>query len=80
MTSKPSRGGIVDNGIEQVVPKGVSHRALTIARLIDRRCRVPGEYTVKLIIPYHGRARWRIEVSRLEKIRSMEIDRKGKMT
>lgn len=80
MTSKPSRGGIVDNGIEQVVPKGVSHRALTIARLIDRHCRVPGEYTVKLIIPYHGRARWRIEVSRLEKIRSMEIDRKEKKT
>jgi len=80
MTSKPSRGGIVDNGIEQVVPKGISHRALTIARLIDRHCCVPGEYTVKLVIPYHGRAKWCVEVSRQERIRLMEIDRKGKKT
>lgn len=77
MPSKPTRGRTINTNNEPVVPKGVSHRALTIARLIDRHCHVPGEYTVNLIIPYHGRAKWRVEVIREERIRSMEIDRKG---
>ena len=76
MKEKASQRRIVDIDSELVVPKGISHRALTIARLIDRHCRVPGEYTVKLIIPYHGRASWRVDIIRQEKIRSMEIDRK----
>jgi len=58
----------------------VSHRALTVARLIDRLCRAPGEYTITLTVPSHGRAPWEVQVSRVEGIRSMEIDRKGKST
>jgi len=77
MTSKPSRCRTNDNDSEPVIPKGISHRALTIARLIDRHCRVPGEYTIKLVVPYHSRGQWGVEVSRQERIRTMEIDRKG---
>lgn len=77
MKERPDRGQALDMEKERSVPKGISHRTLTIARLIDRHCRAPGEYIVKLVIPHHGRAKWRVEVIRQERIRSMEIDRKG---
>jgi len=59
---------------------GVSHKALTVARLIDRHCRAPGIYTVTLLVPTHSRNPWKVEVSRLERIRSLEIDRKGDLS
>ena len=77
MRERTDRSQAVDMEKERAVPKGISHRALTIARLIDRHCRAPGEYIVKLAIPYHGRGKWRVEVIRQERIRAMEIDRKG---
>lgn len=55
----------------------VSYRALVIARLVDRTCRFPGEFTIKLVIPAHSRAPWTVEVSRVERIRSLEVDRRG---
>ena len=77
MNKRISKDGLQENERQWAASKGISRRALSIARLIDRHCRLPGEYALKVTVPSHSRAGWRIEVIRLERIRSMGINRKG---
>ena len=75
MRARPSFGPTQDSEDGKAVPQDISRRALTIARLIDRLCKTPGEYTVRLRIPYHGRGDWEVEITRGERLRSMKINR-----
>lgn len=76
MSKRPGSGYEPGKTSESPMTGDISHRAHTVARLIDRFCRVPGVYTITLVIPSHSRAPWEVRVDRVERIRSMDIDRK----
>ncbi len=54
---------------------GVSDKSLTIARIVDRLCRTPGQYQITITIPSHKRGEWTIIFNRLEKLREVDIKR-----
>ena len=56
-------------------PSDVSPEALRIARAIDRICRAPGRYTITLIIPPHPRAPWSAEITRVEPLQQLELEK-----
>jgi hypothetical protein len=76
MSKRPRFSGSSEKGVEPQTLGDVSHRAHTIARLIDRLCRVPGVYTIRLVIPSHSRAPWEVQMDRVERIRMMDIERR----
>ncbi|MFN2189421.1 MAG: hypothetical protein ACK2T3_11715 [Candidatus Promineifilaceae bacterium] len=76
MRAKTPSGSYSDSVDGRAIPQDVSRRALTIARLIDRHCRAPGEYVIRVNIPYHSRGEWHVEISRSERIRSMKVSKK----
>jgi hypothetical protein len=54
---------------------GASLRAVTIGRLIDRLCRMPGTYAINVVVPAHRRAPWQVTFFRLEALRSLDLPR-----
>lgn len=55
----------------------VSAQALSVARTLDRVCRVPGMYTLTIEIPAHRRKPWRVRLSRQELLRDTTTRRGG---
>lgn len=55
----------------------VSAQALSVARTLDRVCRVPGIYTLTIEIPAHRRKPWRVRLSRQELLRDTTTRRGG---
>ena len=56
---------------------GASGRAVGIARVIDRLCRVPGTYQITVVVPAHRRSPWQITYARVEAVRKETVGRKG---
>jgi len=44
----------------ELLPDNVSPPALSIARMLDRLCRSPGEYMLTITIPVHRRRPWQV--------------------
>lgn len=53
----------------------VSSRALSVARVIDRLCRLPGRYVMVLTVPHHRRSPWIVEFYRAEVLQRWEESR-----
>ena len=53
----------------------VSSRALSVARVIDRLCRLPGTYVMMLTVPSHRRSPWIVEFYRAELLQRWEESR-----
>ena len=49
--------------------RDVSANALSVARLLDRLCRAPGQYAVVVTVPAHRRAPWQVDFYRLDALR-----------
>lgn len=54
----------------------VSPQALSIARAIDRACRVPGRYTITLLLPGRRQDAWEVEIARAEPLQRMAAGRR----
>lgn len=54
----------------------VSPQALSIARAIDRACRLPGRYTITLHLPGHRQDPWEVEIARAEPLQRIAPGRK----
>jgi hypothetical protein len=54
----------------------ISPRILSLARAIERACRVPGRYTISLEIPAHPRAGWNAQIARSEMLQLLDLDRR----
>jgi hypothetical protein len=66
----------VDDGSQEGGRQGdVSARALCVARVIDRLCRMPGTYVMMLTVPAHRRAPWIVEFYRAEGLQRWEAGR-----
>ena len=50
----------------------VSSHALSVARVIDRLCRLPGTYVMMLTVPAHRRSPWIVEFYRAEMLQRWE--------
>jgi hypothetical protein len=55
------------------VDLGVSPRALSIARVIDRLMKSPGQYMIRLVVPEHKRSPWLVEFHRLEPLQRLKL-------
>ena len=55
------------------VDLGVSPRALSIARVIDRLMKSPGHYMILLVVPEHKRSPWLVEFHRLEPLQRLKL-------
>jgi hypothetical protein len=55
------------------VDLGVSPRALSIARVIDRLMKSPGHYMIRLVVPEHKRSPWLVEFHSLEPLQRLEL-------
>ena len=47
----------------------ISKQALSVARVLDRVCRLPGTYVLTIEIPAPRRKPWRVRLSRVELLR-----------
>ena len=47
----------------------ISKQALSVARVLDRVCRLPGTYVLTIEIPAHRRKPWRVRLTRQEVLR-----------
>ena len=57
------------------VDLGVSPRALSIARVIDRLMKSPGQYMIRLVVPEHKRSPWLVEFHRLEPLQRLKLSK-----
>jgi hypothetical protein len=55
----------------------ISPRILSLARAIERACRVPGRYTISLEIPAHPRADWSAQIARSEMLQLLELEKRS---
>jgi hypothetical protein len=55
----------------------ISPRILSLARAIERACRVPGRYTISLEIPAHPRAGWSAQIARSEMLQLLELEKRS---
>lgn len=51
----------------------VSRQALSIARMIDRFCQRPGEYHIRITVPFHSRRPWIIDLYKVERLQSFNL-------
>lgn len=49
--------------------RDISPQALSVARVLDRVCRLPGTYVLTIEIPAPRRKPWRVRLSRVELLR-----------
>jgi hypothetical protein len=49
---------------------------LAIGRAIDRLCRAPGTYEIKVIVPNHRRSPWQVKLYRVELLKTLELGRR----
>jgi hypothetical protein len=82
----PSSSGRIP-GVEQAISRmndkpggpggaagsGISTRALTIARIIDRLCRQPGSYTITVTVAQERKAPWVVQFHYQELLRTVEV-------
>ncbi len=54
---------------------GISKKSLTIARIVDRLCRSPGQYQIMITIPSQSRGEWSVTFSKMEKLREVDLNR-----
>ena len=47
----------------------ISKQALSVARVLDRVCRMPGTYVLIVEIPTHRRKPWHVRLTRQEVLR-----------
>jgi hypothetical protein len=59
-------------------PSDVSAAALRLARAIDRTCRLPGRYTITILIPPHPHTPWSAEITRVEPLQQLILKKKPK--
>jgi hypothetical protein len=59
-------------------PGDVSAEAMRLARAIDRTCRLPGRYTITIIIPPHLGTPWSAEITRVESLQQLILKKKSK--
>ena len=52
--------------------RDISSHALSVARVIDRLCRMPGTYVMMLTVPVHRRSPWIVEFYRAELLQRWE--------
>ena len=54
---------------------GISTKSLTIARIVDRLCRKPGQYQIVITIPSYRSGEWRVTFNKVDKLREVELKR-----
>jgi hypothetical protein len=64
------------NPTQHSATSGVSARALSIARLVDRTCTTPGTYVITVTVPASGRGHWAISFYKLDLLQELTVQRR----
>ena len=59
-------------------PLPISRQAVSLAHAIESQCTTPGRWQITLEVGWHGRDWESVEISRVEPVRRVDVDKKKK--